>query len=580
MPKTGAPLTEAAIKQVTPDPYFSRGLNYYRNGAVHDLTWRGQQLTAFCEGSQAEPYRVVVELEDRQVVSTSCSCPMSGGCKHVAAVLLQWAHAPETCEEREPIEVLLKNKEREELVALVLEMLKRAPELEGLLDLPMPGSKRRTTVDPESYRRQIRRVMTQAWEWEAQYSAAKEIYAVTAQADKFAEHGDWGNARLIYQAVLDEAIPHYGETQDEGEIAAAIQQAVEGLGQCLEVDQPDETTRQEILAALFDVMREDINLGGMGLGDTAELFLWAHATAEDLPEIRQWIKDEIQPAAGQEDFSRKWQNDYWGSRLLTVDERAGDVEEFLRSAQKLGLHGLLFRKLLELMRYDEAYVLAQTHLVSSPWERLQTAETLAKAGRAEEALQLAEAGLPNNTDSRLTEWVAGQYAAQHELERALTLYESVWQARPRLDLYEQLEQLGQAARQWETLRPLLLQSLTQQRAFTLKAQIYLHTQEWDAAWEAAQQEKYAWASIKLEVAHASEKERPERAIAVYTQIAEQLIKQQGRNNYQTAAEHLKNARALYKRLGQTAEWNTYIAALRASHKNKPALRQELDQAGL
>jgi hypothetical protein len=58
---------------------------------------------------------------------------------------------------------------------------------------------------------------------------------------------------------------------------------------------------------------------------------------------------------------------------------------------------------LDLQRYDKACTLAQTHLVNSAWERLQTAEALAKAGRAEEALQLAEAGLAGNTDHRLTE---------------------------------------------------------------------------------------------------------------------------------------------------------------------------------
>src|SRR5436309_3940372 len=53
---------------------------------------RGWIIAADVRGSQPTPYGVEIQLsrgDGMPVIQGSCSCPMAGDCKHVAAVLLQ-----------------------------------------------------------------------------------------------------------------------------------------------------------------------------------------------------------------------------------------------------------------------------------------------------------------------------------------------------------------------------------------------------------------------------------------------------------------------------------------------------------
>ena len=90
------------------------------------------------------------------ISKTHCSCPVGSGedCKHVAALLLTWMHRPGDFREIEELDVILERQNKKELIALIKLMILRRPELEVLLETPLPTSgKRHTPVDPETYRR-------------------------------------------------------------------------------------------------------------------------------------------------------------------------------------------------------------------------------------------------------------------------------------------------------------------------------------------------------------------------------------------------------------------------------------------
>jgi uncharacterized Zn finger protein len=123
-------LTDADIANFIGDPYFERGLHYYLNGHIFDPIRRGQQIEGYCSGSEVEPYHVVVSFNKAGPSGDSCSCPMGGGCKHVVALLLTWAHKAKSFIKRDPTETTLHDKSKEELITLVQAMLKREPGLE------------------------------------------------------------------------------------------------------------------------------------------------------------------------------------------------------------------------------------------------------------------------------------------------------------------------------------------------------------------------------------------------------------------------------------------------------------------
>jgi len=400
--------------------------------------------------------------------------------------------------------------------------------------------------------------------------------------DGFADQEDWENAQIVYQAVLDESLPGYMETQDEGDIGSEIGRAVDGLGECLAARAGDAEARLAILESLFDVLKWDVGEGGLGMSDGVPELLREHATAEDRAEIRMWIATAIKNITGSE-----WGQDYrrkvWGGLLLSFADEE-NVDEFLKEAEKQGLHQPVFEKLIQLGRLDEALEVAQKHLTTSGWERLQAVQALYDAGRKDDALAFAKTGLPDK-DLRLAEWVAEECARRGDTAGALELQLTCWQSTPSLPLYETLEQLAKKLKQWESLRPRLLAELEKSSHATLLADIYLRDKEWDAAWAVAEnvstsQPAWGWENLCLHVAQASDKHRPEKAIPVYLDAAELLIEQRSRGNYATAAGYLRRARDLFSTIKRSDEWQNTIADLRERHRNLPALQDELRKAGL
>ena len=69
-------LRETDIKASAGQKIFDRGVSYFRAGAVTELVQRGQDITAEVEGSDDDPYEVIIRLDEAgAVLSSTCSCP-------------------------------------------------------------------------------------------------------------------------------------------------------------------------------------------------------------------------------------------------------------------------------------------------------------------------------------------------------------------------------------------------------------------------------------------------------------------------------------------------------------------------
>jgi uncharacterized Zn finger protein len=584
-------LTEAEVRDWIPDPYFSRGQNYYRRGNVFNTIRRGEALEARCEGSEPQPYRIKITFSGSDHLRRArCSCPMGGSCKHVVAVLLAWVHEPETFVEREPLHTVLARKSREELMALVMEMLEREPELEELVDFPLPvvgeGGEpvRRTPLDVEPYRHRLRASMRYADDWEATYDIATEVSSVVDKAEQFAEYNDWVSAQALYQLVLDEILPEYGSTHDEGEIASELERAVEGLTECLEIYPDNPVARRTILLALFKVLEWDVQQGGFGLSEMALPPLLEATTPEEQREIRGWLSDTLTTVKASTEFGESWRRQALGRMLLRFAEQESDVDGFLQQLAREGLHELRFDKLMDVGRLDEAAQVAEQHLAGATKTLLHASSRLEAAGRGETALALVEAAAArgDRADSVLA-WLEARYSQGGRLAEALDLNLERWRQRQTLELYRSMREQAKLLGRWDALQPRLLRELEQKRDHILLTRIYLDEQAWDAAWDTAEQtatRAMFWSDMRLEVARASETQRPARAAALYLEVAQKFIQQKSRTSYASAAEYLRRVRDLYHTLEWDAEWTRLIAELRGQHKKLPALQDELRKAGL
>jgi uncharacterized Zn finger protein len=79
------------------------------------------ELRGYCHDSSDTPYRVSAQLRPGGLVTAHCTCPYDWGgiCKHIVALLLAWAHAPEEFKETAPVDERLVGKSKEELIALI-----------------------------------------------------------------------------------------------------------------------------------------------------------------------------------------------------------------------------------------------------------------------------------------------------------------------------------------------------------------------------------------------------------------------------------------------------------------------------
>jgi uncharacterized Zn finger protein len=585
-------LTLDEIRSRATEQSYQRGESYYKSGAVKDTVRRGNDLEGYCEGSQPSPYHVQVTLSDEGIESASCTCEYDwgGDCKHIVALLLTYLNKPDDFEERQPVNDVLAQRSKEDLITLVREMIARYPDLSVLVDRPLPGPYQRSTpIDTESFRRELRYALNHNEDW-GDRTAEHAVYSIAKTAAQFATQGDWRSASAIYSAILEEGLeaePY--EFDDEGDFMGSLYTAAEGLIECLdqEVIAKDDDERQAIFDTLLTVYIWNTNIGGYGLADGVTDAILAHATRADLPEIRAQVTAAQNKRKGQ--AYSKWGVEEYARFLMDLDMLDEvNPEVILQRLRDEELYELLFKKLLQLKRGEEAITVVAEHLTGA-YERLQAVSQLAQAGYPDAAIKLARETLDNEHDDRLTTWLLEQYQMRGEPEAHLQLQRQRMIAAPSEEHYAGLKESAQRLGRWDALRPEIIGWLKEKKQYPALIRVYLHDQEWDAAWETFEQqgtpprgsrEVWNYLHLDFEIAKRSHADRPQKAIPVYIKYARAEINQRNRDHYRSAAELLGIVRTLYRQTGNESSWTDLIAGIRAEFKPLRALQDELNKAGL
>src|SRR5215216_3909991 len=311
-------LTEAHIRDLASGPSFERGNTYYRDGAVLEPVRQALELRAQCEGSDYEPYQVSATLAKGGIAETFCTCPYDYGgiCKHIVALLLTYVHEPQAFRSIPPLATLLAGRGREELIALIGELIKREPGLLSLVELSVETEQaaRGNPPDVSVYRRQTRRALRH----ESEHVVEKELRALRELAARSAKAGDWLNAGAIYHAVLDESVRGYDdmlrEIDEDGRVAIVVDECALGLSQCLKKSDSDIETRRAWLETLLEAELADIKMGGIDLAPSAREAVLEHANDEEWA----WIEERLKTASSK---SRDWEREALGRFLAAGQKR-------------------------------------------------------------------------------------------------------------------------------------------------------------------------------------------------------------------------------------------------------------------
>jgi uncharacterized Zn finger protein len=456
MPETTPSLTEDDVRALASPQSFERGADYYNNGAVFETRHVGNELRAYCRGSSYTPYRVSALLGAGGVVTAHCTCPYDWGgiCKHIVALLLTWVHTPDEFQSVAPVDERLVGKSKEELIILIQEMLKREPDLERLLDLPLrPDSG--SPLDLDAFRRQIDFILQEEFpdpqEW------AFELAAIAETGDRFAAEENWIAAGSIYHLLLSRIVPSYDELYDEeGDVASVLQRCATGLESCLTEGTPDDAARQLWFDALLEAEFMDIQMGGIDLAYPAREILVEHASDEGWHEIEARVREKIRSMTSQ--YS-SWGQESLVNLLALRLESTGRQAEVSELIFELGSAEQRAFELLRQGRLTEAIAIAKEHFVDLPGLVLQFADALVQAGGISEAVAYVTSQLGTRTRSTYLAWLAQLAEKQQEHEAALKWRIRLFRESPNLENYRDLREAAQRLERWDPMRPGLIREL-------------------------------------------------------------------------------------------------------------------------
>lgn len=579
-----ANISEASIKRNTSSDIFSRGKQYYRQGAVVSLTVRGQSLSAEVEGS--ELYQVEIEFNATSVLDVECSCPYDWGgwCKHIVAVLLKAKYDSESIETRPPLKTLLETQSREELIALLVRLGKQDPalvvEIEEWISLgssaPQTSKKGPTMEKPalqselSTFRKRVEATFADSASPEALEPFLGEIRSAMLQGrskELLPLMDVLTSSYLEANQFSDEFYDQYDDFYDEREYENI--DALTDLWVELLLDSDLSPKEREDWKGNIDYWNE--------LTEWEEEPFWVLERVLDegwnTPTIVDALAGKFPPGSldsSPDAIYNDRQLDLISHVKIRIDIllRKGRVQEAENLASATGLFDLQAIIVAEKGHLPEALEIASERFGSAD-EAFTFGKYLQAHGHIAEALTIGKLGLGlegpyNNLDS----WLYGFALEEKRKDIALASSEVLFQAVPSFELYKRIETL--AGSDWPTLKTELLAELQESKlgynVLDDVIEIFLYEQEIDHAIELIS--KHPSSNMIQNVMDKAVSSRPDWVIAEGTRQAQELVSTVKVEAYLPAVDRLRAVRKAYHFQGQDAEWKRYVELFLKEHKRK------------
>ena len=361
--------------QVTPDQIqercteqsFTRGLDYFHAGAIGNPTLHDYTLSATCEGTDIDPYRVTVELMLTGIATTDCSCPYDwgGDCKHIVALLLTYVEEPDAIYSLDILLATLEAKPKSSLLQVISELLKRAPELvpiaQAYSDIPgtppCPGPLPLVTV----YREQIDSIFGGGFlEQHQLHHVLSQLEDLRQHAESLAQLGETECALSILHALIHQSIVRYSDTLQQSELPRFVNKCTQAFAQiAMSVQEPDAIFEhcRMLLRLSFDAEQVFTPL----LTRFLEQLCLTQETADLQAEIEQYLDESPDRQAHVR-------------LLLALYFQSGRTEDYLRLARSEGEGYRLINALFTCRQADAAWGALKTFplTVDEYWHLLQS----------------------------------------------------------------------------------------------------------------------------------------------------------------------------------------------------------------
>ncbi len=576
-------ISESTIRESATPDVFARGEQYLNRGLVTRLVLRGDLLLGTVEGSDFEPYRVRVVLEDGAPVAAECTCPYDHGgwCKHIVAVALAATRSPQDVEERLPLPTTLATLTAGQLRALLLLLSEQSPEIADRIEdaasniVARPRAEtgvtqvmRRTPPDPQAIKRRIRRQFQEIEQASADASPAIDalgtmLQEYAEQANRLVRH-DPRTALLLLEATFDESMNHWTMLKEYGNPPnAALVELIKVLTEAILTAELSSGERQRWVERIEDYHDTLHRI------KSDRLMHIAHAAASQgwtYPPLRRVLQGNITPKGAWEHSPPHFADELANIRL-NILERQGKLREFMFLAEA---EGQLDRYTQMLAKTGDAAEAAQRaiKLLDDPNELLAVAQALRERKELRLALDVAQTGLQKEGNhAALAAWVSDVAAETGNVQLASETARQALTETPSYEHYVRVRTIAGA--DWPRQRRELLRSMRDMdMPIRDRVQIYLDEELYEAAMRVTVNETDE--GVLRLVMNAVREHHPDWATVVAQRAAERLIALP-RPPYEAAIDWLRRARDVANTTQHRIEWQHYIKRLKKNHWRKERL---------
>lgn len=188
----------------------------------------------------------------------------------------------------------LKQREKSELIAIIQHMLKQEPELEWLLNMPLPtASSRKASIDPKIYQQQVLGAMSanDNQHKRKRGEVQRRLIAIKIIADEFAAQENYVTALTIYEVLVTEVIQHFTDYRDEYVASSIVLMGcIDGLDSCFAGEEDNPEMRLRVLRTLFAIYRFYTD-SGMDLDEDIAGLLLGNTSPGERQVIASWVQD-------------------------------------------------------------------------------------------------------------------------------------------------------------------------------------------------------------------------------------------------------------------------------------------------
>jgi hypothetical protein len=197
----------------------------------------------------------------------------------------------------------LEQREKPELIAIIQRMLRQEPEMQWLVNTPLPSaSSRKSSLDPEVYRQQVLAAMAAGENQRKRKrgEVQRRLTAIKTIADEFVTQENYAAALTIYEVLISEIIEHFNAYRDEYvTFSIILMGCIDGLDSCFAGEEGNPEMRLRVIRVLFAIYRFYTD-SWMDLDEDIPGLLVGNTTPEECQIIAGWLRDALSQTKAEE----------------------------------------------------------------------------------------------------------------------------------------------------------------------------------------------------------------------------------------------------------------------------------------